>query len=56
MDADFVVVLKDGTIMEQGTHTQLWAKGQLYRKLLDQQFGPMLDLVKKAQLNKGYKS
>ena len=49
MGADFVVVIKDGMIMEQGTHTQLWSRGQLYRNLLDQQFSPMLDLVKKAQ-------
>lgn len=49
MGADFVVVIRDGSIVEQGTHTELWSKGQLYRRLLDQQYGPMLDLVKKAQ-------
>ena len=49
MGADFVVVIKEGRIVEQGTHTELWSKGQVYRHLIDQQFGPMQDLVKQAQ-------
>ena len=49
MGADFVVVIKEGRIVEQGTHTELWSKKQVYRHLIDQQFGPMQDLVKKAQ-------
>ena len=48
MNADFVVVLQDGKIIERGTHAELWGNDRLYRHLLQQQFGPMRDLIEKA--------
>lgn len=37
-DADLLIVLKDGYVAEQGTHSQLMAKeGGLYRSMWDQQ-------------------
>jgi subfamily B ATP-binding cassette protein MsbA len=36
-NADMIVVLEDGQIVEQGTHTQLIAANGLYRKLIDMQ-------------------
>jgi ATP-binding cassette subfamily B protein len=38
MNADRILVLKDGEIAESGTHTQLFANNGLYRKLCDAQF------------------
>ncbi|MBK1439319.1 ABC transporter ATP-binding protein [Parapedobacter sp. ISTM3] len=39
-NADKIVVLESGHIVEEGTHQQLLAKGGLYKKLIDmQQFG-----------------
>jgi ATP-binding cassette subfamily B multidrug efflux pump len=36
-DADFIVVLDDGAVAEQGTHTELIARDGLYFKLYEQQ-------------------
>ncbi len=36
-DADFIIVLEDGTVSEQGTHADLVAGGGLYYKLYEQQ-------------------
>ncbi|RYY36226.1 MAG: ABC transporter ATP-binding protein [Sphingobacteriaceae bacterium] len=36
-NADIIVVLEDGQIVEQGSHTQLFEKNGLYRKLIDMQ-------------------
>lgn len=36
-DADFIVVLDDGAVAEQGSHTDLVARGGLYFKLYEQQ-------------------
>ena len=38
MNADRILVLKDGEIIESGTHSQLFAKNGLYRRLCDAQF------------------
>jgi len=38
VDADLIVVLADGRIVEQGTHEQLYAAGGLYRSMYDAQF------------------
>ena len=37
-NADLIIFMKDGKIMEQGTHEELLAKGGLYRDLFDSQF------------------
>ncbi|HEX3276836.1 MAG TPA: ABC transporter ATP-binding protein [Gemmatimonadales bacterium] len=37
-DADEIVVLEDGRVIQQGTHDQLFRAGGLYRRLYDLQF------------------
>ena len=37
-DADLILVMKDGDIVEQGTHTELLAKGGFYAELYNSQF------------------
>jgi subfamily B ATP-binding cassette protein MsbA len=37
-DADRILVLEEGKIVEQGTHDELFQRGGLYRKLYDLQF------------------
>ena len=37
-DADLILVMKDGDIIEQGTHEQLLALGGFYEKLYNSQF------------------
>ena len=36
--ADCILVLKDGSILERGTHDELLAKGGFYAKLYESQF------------------
>jgi len=36
-NADIIVVLENGTIVEQGTHPELLENNGLYRKLIDMQ-------------------
>jgi subfamily B ATP-binding cassette protein MsbA len=36
-NADIIIVLEDGSIVEQGTHQQLMAANGLYRRLIDMQ-------------------
>ncbi len=38
MDADIIVVMKDGHILEQGDHESLLAKGGFYKELFEAQF------------------
>ena len=38
-DADVILVMNDGTIVEQGTHEQLLAANGFYRELYASQFG-----------------
>ena len=37
-EADLILVMKDGNIIEQGTHSKLMENGGFYRKLYDSQF------------------
>lgn len=37
-NADLILVLKDGDIIEQGTHNELLAKGGFYADLYNSQF------------------
>ncbi|MBQ6021038.1 MAG: ABC transporter ATP-binding protein, partial [Clostridia bacterium] len=37
-NADLILVMKDGNIIEQGTHDSLLAAGGFYRKLYESQF------------------
>ena len=37
-ESDVILVMKDGNIIEQGTHEELLAKGGVYNKLYNSQF------------------
>jgi ABC-type multidrug transport system fused ATPase/permease subunit len=37
-DADRILVIAEGRVVEQGTHDQLFQQGGLYRRLYDLQF------------------
>ena len=37
-DADLILVMKDGDIVEQGNHNELLAKGGFYANLYNSQF------------------
>ena len=39
LKADRIVVMEDGRVVEQGSHTELVAKGGLYARLAALQFG-----------------
>ncbi len=45
MGADRILVLKEGRLVEQGTHEELLAVGGHYRHLFEQQFGPLEKLM-----------
>jgi subfamily B ATP-binding cassette protein MsbA len=42
--ADQILVLDQGEIVERGTHAELIARGGLYRRLYEKQYGLMEDL------------
>ncbi len=41
-DADLILVMRDGNIVEQGTHEALLAAGGFYAELYQSQFAPLL--------------
>ncbi len=47
IDADLIVVIDDGRIIETGTHTELLAKGGAYAKLYEIQFGSSAKTLEK---------
>ena len=54
IDADRIVVLKEGRILEQGSHRELMARGGYYRSLVERQARGLLPdgdgLVERASL------
>ena len=42
-DADMILVMNQGDIVEQGTHEELLAKGGFYEKLYNSQFEEVED-------------
>jgi subfamily B ATP-binding cassette protein MsbA len=45
MGADRILAMKDGRVVEQGTHIELLNAGGYYRYLFEQQFGPLQRLL-----------
>jgi ATP-binding cassette subfamily B protein len=43
-DADLILFMKDGDIVEMGTHEQLLAKGGLYADMYNSQFEKLSDI------------
>jgi len=52
-NADKILVIDDGKIVEEGTHRKLMAKGGLYRRLYEMQFKEPEELVAKTQIDVG---
>ena len=44
LKADQILVVKDGTITEQGSHEELLAQGGTYRELYETQFRKILEI------------
>ncbi len=44
LKADEILVVKDGTIIEQGSHEKLLAQGGIYRELYETQFRKILEI------------
>ncbi len=43
LKADRIIVMNEGTVADQGTHTELLARGGLYARLAELQFAPALN-------------
>ena len=49
-NADHILVLKDGEIAEQGSHTELMARGGTYREIFDLQLRPQEEVLLDATI------
>ncbi|HAI99890.1 MAG TPA: hypothetical protein DCL97_04410, partial [Dehalococcoidia bacterium] len=49
-NADHILVLKDGEIAEQGSHTELMARGGTYREIFDLQLRPQEEVLLDAAI------
>ena len=49
--ADLIIVLKDGRIVEQGSHETLFAQNGIYREIFDLQLQPQEELLLDASLS-----
>ena len=49
VNADRVLVMKDGTVVEQGSHEDLLSAEGYYRFLFEQQFGPLKELMEQME-------
>jgi ABC-type multidrug transport system ATPase subunit len=50
-EAHHIVVLKEGQIVEQGTHDGLLAQGGIYREIYDLQLQPQEEMLLDAPIN-----
>ncbi|MFW5839817.1 MAG: ABC transporter ATP-binding protein, partial [Planctomycetota bacterium] len=50
IDADRILVFRQGRLVEQGPHEQLLGQGGYYRYLFEQQFGPLKELLDRSRL------
>ena len=50
-NADHILVLKDGEIAEQGSHTELMARGGTYREIFDLQLRPQEEVLLDAAIS-----
>jgi ATP-binding cassette subfamily B protein len=46
---DRIVVLDDGRIVEEGTHTELLVKGGIYARFWDRQSGGFIGIAEAAE-------
>ena len=49
-NADHILVLKDGEIAEQGSHTELMARDGTYREIFDLQLRPQEEVLLDAAI------